>query len=72
MGAGGSQSDHERLVRGKLIGGRAANREGSFAMAVGLANGRCVELNGDFDGGAAASSCTAWKNSKVVSGLRRA
>jgi transposase-like protein len=50
MGAGGSQSNDERLVRVKVIGGgRAADREGSFAMAVVLANGRRIELNSDFD-----------------------
>jgi hypothetical protein len=48
--SGSSQSNDKSLVRVKVIGGgRAADREGSCAMAVVLANGRRIELNRHFD-----------------------
>jgi hypothetical protein len=47
---GDIQSDGQKLVRVKVIGGNsAADREGPWAMAVVLAKGRRIELSRDFD-----------------------
>jgi hypothetical protein len=47
---GDIQSDGNKLVRVKVIGGSGtADREGRCAMAVVLAKGRRIELSRDFD-----------------------